>query len=233
MFELSKASEIPDITESLHEVNDYRCIKPEEGISFHEAQSFWDNIFSQELHVDENDKMDVEQKNCHKEIRDGKELYYDDNGNLYRVDKELLPDHEYEINGYRYKTDRNGRIISAEGILHLKTHEGKLPIKDSLDDIGKGDEKEGDDRGHLIGDQFDGSNGLENMIPQDAKINQGDFKKFENELAKEVKEGKEIYYTVEPIYEGDSRRPSMIVVTYNIDKVENIRFFPNGKGDNS
>ena len=229
MFELSKASEIPDITESLHEVNDYRCIKPEEGISFHEAQSFWDNIFSQELHVDENDKMDVEQKNCHKEIRDGKELYYDDNGNLYRVDKELLPDHEYEINGYRYKTDSNGRIISAEGILHMKDREGRLQIRDSIEDIGKGDERAGDDRGHLIGDQFDGSNGLENMIPQDAAVNRNDFKNFENELAREVKDGKVVEYKVEPVYENGSRRPTAIVVTYSIEGEENFRIFPNGE----
>lgn len=229
MVGMDNAPETSDMKEALYEINDFRYIKSEEEISFQEAQSFWDEVFSQELCADEDDKAPTEQKNQHKEIRDGKEFYYDDNGSLYRVDKELLSNHEYEINGYRYETDNNGRIISAEGILHLKNHEGKLPIKDSIEDIGKGDEKEGDDRGHLIGDQFDGSNGLENMIPQDAEINRGDFKCLENELATGVKEGKEIYCIVEPIYEVDSRRPSAIIVTYRIDGEESIRVFPNRK----
>lgn len=165
---------------------------------------------------------------CKKEI-DGQTYYYDDNGELYRVGNDLLPNHEYEINGYKYKTDSLGRIISAEGRLRLKDREGRLNIRDSIEAIGKGDEKEGDDRGHLIGDQFDGSNGLENMIPQDAEINEKDFRKFENELANAVKEGKEVYVKVEPIYEGDSHRPTAIVVTYTIDGKENVRVFPNSK----
>lgn len=157
--------------------------------------------------------------------------YYDDNGKCYREGNELTPNCSYEINGYRYQTDDKGRIISAEGILHQKDHEGRLPIKDSIEDIGKGDQKEGDDRGHLIGDQFGGSNGLENMVPQDAKINRTDLKNLENELAKEVKNGKKVNYEVELIYEGDSRRPSTIIVSYSINDETSVRVFPNGKGN--
>ncbi len=156
--------------------------------------------------------------------------YYDDNGKLYRSGNELVPSNEYEINGYQYKTSENGSIISAEGTLHLKEREGRLQIKDSIKDIGKGDEREGDDRGHLIGDQFDGSNGLENMIPQDATVNRNDFKNFENSLAREVKDGKVVEYKVEPVYEDGSRRPLAIVVTYSIEGEESIRIFPNGDG---
>lgn len=111
----------------------------------------------------------------------------------------------------------------------MKEREGRLPIKDLIEDIGKGDQQDGDDRGHLIEDQFDGSNGLENMFPQDARINRNDFRNFENELAKEVKDGKEVNVKVEPIYEGDSKRPIAIVVTYSIDVVENVRVFPNNQ----
>ena len=114
-----------------------------------------------------------------------------------------------------------------EGQLHLKKREGRLPIKDSIEDIGKGDEHEGDDRGHLIGDQFDGSNGMENMIPQNAEINRKDYKSLENELANKVREGKEVEVIIEPVYDGDSRRPSAIVVSYKIDGVEETRIFPN------
>lgn len=178
---------------------------------------------------DENDSSE-EKQNTRVETVDGKDYYYDDNGKLYRIDNDLEPNSEYEINGYKYQTDEHqGRIIFAEGTLHMKEREGRLPIKDSIEDIGKGDQQDGDDRGHLIGDQFDGSNGLENMVPQDARINRNDFRNFENELAKEVKDGKEVKVKVEPIYEGDSNRPITIVVTYSIDVVENVRVFPNNQ----
>jgi len=176
-----------------------------------------------------NNTENTEQKNPHEEVRDGKTYYYDANGNLYRVDNDLVPNNQYELNGYKYETDENGRIISAEGDLHLKDRDGRLPIKDSIEDVGKGDQKATDDRGHLIGDQFDGSNGLENLVPQDANINRNDFKNFENELAKEVKDGKTVHVKVEPVYDGDSHRPSAIVVTYSIDGEESVRVFPNDK----
>ena len=99
--------------------------------------------------------------------------------------------------------------------------------KDSMEDIGKGDQKETDDRGHLSGDQFNGSNGMENMIPQDSDINRKDYKALETELAKEVAAGKEVYVKVEPIYEGDSHRPVAVMVTYTIDGEESVRVFPN------
>lgn len=171
----------------------------------------------------------TEQQNPHEEVRDGKTYYYDANGNLYRIDNDLVPNNEYEINGYKYNTDEHGRIISAEGNLHMKERKGRLPIKDSPEAVGKGDQKDTDDRGHLIGDQFDGSNGLENLVPQDADVNQKDFRNFENELAKEVKSGKTVHVNVEPVYEGDSHRPSAIVVTYTIDGEESIRVFPNDR----
>ena len=190
-----------------------------------EAREYIDNMFDGDIDCEE----DTEPENPHEETRDGKTYYYDDNGEIYRVNDDLAPNAEYEINGYKYKTDENGRIVSAEGTLHMKNREGRRPIKDTIEDIGKGDQKEGDDRGHLIGDQFDGSNGMENMIPQDANINRNDYKNFENELAKEVKDGKEVYMKVEPVYEGESRRPVAILVTYTIDGEESVRIFPNGQ----
>lgn len=160
-------------------------------------------------------------------VIDGEKYYYDSNGSLYRVGDQLLPNSTYELNGYKYETDDQGRIVSAEGILHLKDDRDRLPIKDSMEAVGKGDQKEGDDRGHLIGDQFDGSNGLENLVPQDSNINRVAFKNFENELAQEVKAGNDVYVKVEPIYDGNSNRPACIVVTYSINGNESMRIFPN------
>ena len=222
---MGEISENADVNEQQKpEVENYKEIKPEGDDSPDEAKSFIDGLFEEEI---ETENEDVE--NPHQENVDGKTYYYDDNGKLYRVENDLAPNTEYEINGYKYQTDDKGRIVSAEGTLRMKDRDGRLPIKDSIEDIGKGDQKEGDDRGHLIGDQFDGSDGLENMVPQDANINRNDFKNFENELAKEVKDGKDVKVKIEPIYDGDSRRPDAIVVTYSINGEESVRVFPNGK----
>ncbi|MBR4329993.1 MAG: DNA/RNA non-specific endonuclease [Candidatus Riflebacteria bacterium] len=160
-------------------------------------------------------------------IENSVKIEYDDNNTPYRIGDELIPNTDYEINGYHYHTDESGRITCVEGTLHIKNREGRLPIKDSIETIGKGDQKETDDRGHLIGDQFDGSNGMENMIPQDANINRGDYNKLEQELAKEVKDGKKVEVKIEPQYEGESRRPSNIVVSYTINGETSVRIFPN------
>lgn len=205
------------------EVNEYQKIHPEGNITPEEARDYWDKLYK-DLEISE-----AKADNPRREVIDGKVNYFDDNGTLYRVDDNLLEKNKYELNGYRYETDDNARIVSAEGVLHMKNREGRLPIRDSIEDIGKGDQLENDDRGHLIGDQFDGPNGMENMIPQDAEINRNDFKNFENELASMVKAGDEVKVEIEPIYDGQSRRPTDIVVTYSINGIEDVRIFPNGE----
>ncbi len=192
-------------------------IVPESGISLKEADEYWNKFFAP--------KNNIEKKSTDSFSNN----YYDDNNEVYRKGNDLVPNHDYEINGYKYHTDEIGRISSAEGNLHLKDREGRLPIKDSIENIGKGYELPNDDRGHLIADQFGGSNGLENLIPQDAEVNRKDFMNFENKLANEVKNGNEVYIKNEPNYEGNSRRPSEFIVTYSVNGTENIRIFPNGK----
>ena len=54
------------------------------------------------------------------------------------------------------------------------------------------------------------------MIPQDADINRRDFKNFENTLAEKVKDGETVKVKIDPIYEGDSHRPTDILVTYSL-----------------
>lgn len=215
------------VNELRNEIIDFKEIKAKEYTSVDEAKAYWKTKFSTEIrNISEYNNI---KELSHKEVIDGETYYYDDNGDLYRVGNELLPNCQYEINGYKYKTDEKSRIVSTEGTLHMKNREGRLNINDSIEDIGKGDQLVGDDRGHLIGDQFDGSNGLENMVPQDANINRNDYRTFENELSKEVKDGKKVDVKIEPVYDAGSRRPSGIIVTYSIDGEENIRFFPNGK----
>ena len=215
------------------ELNGFNEIKAEKLLGKEVCDSFWKQLLNSKIDLNKISgniaKIGEELYNLNTEELDNRNKYMDDNGNLYRVENSLIPNNSYELNGYTYTTDAEGRIASVEGVLHMKDREGRLPIRDSIEDIGKGDQKEGDDRGHLIGDQFDGPNGLENMIPQDSDINRRDFKNFENALAEKVKDGETVKVKIEPIYEGDSHRPTDILVTYSINGVEDMRIFPNKK----
>ena len=154
-------------------------------------------------------------------------IEYDDNGNPYKVNNELVPSNEYEINGYKYSTDEFGRIENVSGELRLTERPGRMTINESMDDIGKGDAKDTDDKGHLIGDRFDGSNKLENLVPMDSNLNRGEFKAMENQWAKALEDGKEVNVSITPEYSGDSFRPDSFIVKYTIDGETSVKVFEN------
>ncbi len=159
---------------------------------------------------------------------DGNKNYTDDNGEIYCVNNELIPNNSYELNGYKYETDDCGRIVSAEGKLQVKAHEGRGEIKVSKSELGKGDEKDTDDRGHIIGDQFNGAGGPGNIVLQDRYQNQsGDYWKLEKELANEVKNGKDVYMKIDIDYPGASQRPDSFLVNYFINGEEFVKIISN------
>ena len=186
------------------EIEKYKDIKMDEKMSVKDSKEFWADEFS-----DKNVKTD-------------------DNGKVYRVENELVPNNTYEINGYKYQTDAEGRIVSAEGKLQIKDHEGRS-VMDSRSIVDRGHMKPTDDRGHVIADMFNGSGGIENVVPMDAKLNQGDYKALECTLADAVKDGAKVDFKVEPIYQGNSTRPSEFKVTYSIDGDKSTRVFRNGE----
>ena len=143
------------------------------------------------------EKLDAATEKSFAELEKELEYKNNDDGMPYRMEQDLLSDAEYKRNGYEYTTDHLGRLFTAEGDLHLKEHDGRLQIKDSIHDIGKGYEKSTDDRGHAIADRFDGANDLENLIPQDSGLNRNEFKNFENKLAQEVEAGKKVNLKLE------------------------------------
>ncbi|WP_072375226.1 DNA/RNA non-specific endonuclease [Thermophilibacter mediterraneus] len=158
---------------------------------------------------------------------DGTKCSTDDLGKVYRVGDDLVPDTTYEINGYRYTTDSKGRITSAEGTLRLKAHDDRLSIRDTLEKIGKGFQQAFDERGHLIGDRFDGSAGMENIIAMNGTVNRGAYANIERKCADALKQGKDVFYRVEPVYDGSSHRPTAFAVTDIIDGEETVTFLRN------
>lgn len=152
----------------------------------------------------------------------------DDNGKQYRVGDELIRNNKFQINGYEYETDNQGRTIVASGKLSInELGQKNRSMDDNMDVIAKGDQQENDDRGHLIGHQFNGSDRMENLVPQDWRINRRSFRELEDSLASLVKTGHEIKVSVIPFYGDDTRRPAGIFYFYNIDGVSNIVLFPN------
>ena len=200
-------NEVPETNTA--NIDNYKDIKPDEKLSVNESKGYWDKEFSSSDEVS------------------------DDNGEVYRIGDELVPNNTYEINGYKYETDDNGRIISAEGKLQLKDHEGRLDM-DSRSQLDKGDMKDTDDRGHLIADRFNGSGGIENLVPMDRELNQhGDYSSLENTLADAVNDGAKVYLKVEPVYEGNSTRPSEFKVSYEINGEKTVKVFLNGGTNNA
>ncbi len=147
----------------------------------------------------------------------GRRYRTDDNGKLYmRYDDEaknwaLLPDTKYESEGYYYETNKDGSITRAGGTLRENT-EGRKSLNANVDGM-----QEGDDRGHLIGDQFDASNRIDNLIPQASSVNRGEYKNFENTLAALCNEGHDVQVAIDPVYSDDPKRPDSLDAHLNID----------------
>jgi hypothetical protein len=152
-------------------------------------------------------------------IREKNGPQWDENGNL-------KPNIEYKTGeyGYTYTTDDQGRIISVEtDNLQLTKRDERLPH--DKDTPGK---KEGDDAGHLIGDRFGGSPEIDNLVSQLSEVNRGEYKKMENEWAEAIDRGETVQVKIEVKYDGDSKRPSEIIVKYKIgDGDWQERRFPN------
>ncbi|WP_053058530.1 DNA/RNA non-specific endonuclease [Pedobacter sp. BMA] len=133
--------------------------------------------------------------------------------------KRLKPNLEYEANGYKYKTDAQGRIINAKGKLSKSVKGGRNPYAQRT--VGKGDGRlSGDHGGHLIGDQFGGAGGKENMVPMDGQVNnyhKGKWGQMEKKWSEAIDNGKSVEVNIEPRYTDGSSRPSSFKVVENID----------------
>lgn len=199
-------------------LENYKNIKPENKQTTQEVNDFWKDEFRKESEAAKAESNTQE--------------YRDDNGVKYRIGDNLIPNNKYEVRGYQYKTDEEGRIVEASGKLKMKDSDYERDMESVRKKEGQ-EYRDTDDRGHLIGHQFGGSDRLENLVPMDAKLNQGDFAKLENTLADAVKDGADVRLKVEPIYEGDSTRPSEFRVTYSIDGEKDVVVFKNEREANS
>ncbi len=130
--------------------------------------------------------------------------------------RRLLPNHTYELNGYRYTTDEHGRI---------KTVEGELRKGDGVRDnhaqrtVGVDDGRLPDDQGgHVIGAQFDGYGGYENLTPMARDINQqgGEWARMEQNWARQIDAGTSVHVRIDLVYTDSTIRASSFNITETI-----------------
>lgn len=217
-----KEFKTPEVNEiKKPEPEGFKKIQPKKETDYEKTKEYWDNKFE-----DIKDNQSIQ-----KDSGDSPKEYYDDKGEKYREGDVLESNKEIEKNGYTYKTDELGRVISAEGKLQLKDHKGRNEMPDSRETVAHGKMKDSDDRGHLIADRFNGSGELENLVPMDGKLNKGDYQKLEGTLADAVNDGADVRLKVEPIYKEDSNRPSEFRVSYSVDGERDTVVFKNGRGD--
>lgn len=149
----------------------------------------------------------------------------DATGNIFKVDGELLPNIKYILKGITYETDELGRIVKVTFTQLTKKNHARLPIENTMEEIGRGFQKVGDDRGHLIGDQFGGDNTLANIVPMNYRLNRGAYKEMETKWAEAIVNGENVSGTIEILYDAASFRPSSFEIAYSIgSKLFNLVF---------
>lgn len=151
-----------------------------------------------------------------------KDSPYDGNG-------DLRPYAKYELNGYYYETDANGRISHAHADLRLEDADRNLNAQRK---VGKEGGETGYDGGHIIASQFGGDGGIGNLIPMKSDLNRagGDYYRMEQGFKSALKEGLSVRFDAKMEYGNDSKVPTKIVVTYEIDGEVTKRTFNNTGG---
>ena len=149
----------------------------------------------------------------------------DDRGEAYSANGELRPDCTYALNGNTYETDSSGRIVSVDA-------EPKLSPENERDnaaqrEVGGKDRQEGDQGGHIVGRDLGGDPGEGNLVAMNSRINQSDYKRMENDVKRDLAEGKDVTTHTELAYSGDSRRPDTIEVTKIADGGKTVYTFDN------
>lgn len=152
----------------------------------------------------------------------------DADGIIFQIDGELLPNVTYRLGQATYRTDELGRIVKVTfENLTMRERTEQLPIVNTAQEIGRGFQKAGDDRGHLIADRFNGDNSIANIVSMNGNLNRGEYKAMENAWAKAIMNGDNVSGSIELIYSGSSYRPNTFEVAYSIGSELFTKIFSN------
>ena len=130
-------------------------------------------------------------------------------------------------NGYRFEIDRIERTQLAGGELGLDSSEGRSRRNQA--EAGKPDRFPRDDGGHFIAVRFNGPRDKFNHFAQESGSNRGRYRAIEDVWARSLKAGRRVVVSIDPEYEGSSRRPYEVDVTWWIDGKQLSAKIPNRK----
>jgi hypothetical protein len=128
----------------------------------------------------------------------------------------LLANHSYIHNGATYLTDEHGRVIKVS-VPKMTRNKATRDVVEQRR-VGKAGQP-GDHGGHLIGARFGGSRHGYNLVPQNANLNLGIWKKMENKWDNALKDGKDVSVDIHPVYTDATHRPSSFDVSYSVDGI--------------
>ncbi len=135
-------------------------------------------------------------------------------------------------NGYDFEIDIEARLRRASGELQLgPTAPRSRPNQAKA---GEPDRDKDDDGGHFIAARFNGPSDSFNHFAQNRNFNRGAYRALEDSWAKDLGAGRKVFVDIIPQYEGTSKRPSRVDVTWSVDGKEYSKYFPNeSKGKSS
>jgi LysM repeat protein len=92
---------------------------------------------------------------------------------------------------------------------------------------GGADRRPTDEGGHFIAARFNGPSDSFNHFAQDKNFNRGAYRAMEDGWSKELRAGKKVTVKIVPLYEGTSKRPYHLTVTWYVDGKQQVQDFPN------
>jgi LysM repeat protein len=131
-------------------------------------------------------------------------------------------------NGYVYEIDGLERTHRISGQLVNSPSQGRSRLAQST--AGRPDRLASDHGGHFIARRFNGPTDQFNHFAQDAAFNRGAYAALEQKWAAALRAGEKVWIDIRASYEGISRRPALIVVTYKVGNVVRQAKFRNVSG---
>jgi hypothetical protein len=133
------------------------------------------------------------------------------------------PNTRYEYGSYSWTTDARGRVSVAEGLVTLGPGGRNSRLQTQI-----GNQGASTDVGfHLIADSFNGPTNRLNVVPgngvrlgpAEPNLNQGAWKRFENQIRSLVRNGDTVDVVIEAVYNpgNTSTRPDLFRASYRID----------------
>lgn len=115
-------------------------------------------------------------------------------------------------NGYEFYIDAIARPRQAYGLLHFGPSE-----RSRKNQKGVQDREPTDDGGHYIAARFEGPSDAFNHFSQNANFNRGRYRALEDKWADALRAGDKVFVNIVPHYQGMSKRPDRIAVTWYVN----------------